>query len=104
MCGYLKADYSYDPANIYNRFYYAWSKTVDVLLICCAIYPAHRFKTTWIILCCFYLIRLVWEVLAIEDYATATHPSIIFILFNVAALCIIIIQAVEFLKKWQRQS
>lgn len=91
LIGYGKADYNYDPLSLWNKFYYSWAKGVDLLLILCILYPERGYKYAWVSLGVFYLIREIWEVLAIKDYATASRPSIIFSLFllEIIVICFI---------------
>jgi len=87
---YRESDYNYF---FYSKdlSYYAWDKGKDVLLILCMLFPLFEVRKEWAVICGFFLIRLGWEIAAVNDYATASRPSIIFILFLSATLCLIII-------------
>lgn len=103
LLGYMKADYSYDPYNIYNKIYYVWAKFVDILLILCILNPLKYYTRQWYVVICFYCVRLIWQLFAINDYATATRPSYIFILFLICVICIMVlflITAGKELKRW----
>ena len=87
---YMLSDFSYAVYEK-NISYFAWDKGKDVLLILCAMFPLFEVRKEWAIIGFFFLIRLGWEIAAVNDYATASRPSIIFVLFIFATLCLIII-------------
>lgn len=93
LIGYAKADYSYDPLNLYNRYYYGWNKGIEVLMALCISFPSKQYKTVWLLVVCFFCLREVWEIYAIQDYATASRPSVIFTLFlvDIFVICGIIL-------------
>lgn len=105
LIGYGKADYDYDPLNLYNQYYYIWDKTKDVLVSLCVIFPFKDAKVAWVSLVLFFLIRAIWQIFAIQDYANANRPSIIFLLFLTEILVICIIMFYHIIKKikWKRQ-
>lgn len=92
MCGlfvgYLKANYDYDPLSFYNKYYYIWAKTVDVLLLLCVLNPMKHYRKYWAFVIFFMGIRCVWEIFAIQNYTEASKPSIIFILFLICTVCL----------------
>ena len=91
LIGYGKADYDYNPLGLWNKFYYAWAKGVDVLLILCILYPEKEYRYAWISMGGFFLVREIWEVGAVKDYASASRPSVIFSLFllEIVMICFI---------------
>ena len=88
LFGYLQGDYGYNPLDWYNKLYYAWDKGLTFMLVLCLMYPLKEMKRFWTIVLCFCGIRLLWEVFAIQDFASASRPSIIFVLFILDLLCI----------------
>ena len=108
LVGYAKADYNYDPFNLWNRYYYAWDKGKDILIILCILFPSKWFKWSWVVVGLFFVIREVWQVYAIKDYATASRPSVIFSLFllDIFVICIIMLSSPRNTKKlaaWIKQ-
>lgn len=99
LVGYAKSDYSYDPLNLWNRCYYVWDKGVQALLILCVIFPVKKFNIAWTAVGVFFAIRLVWEWGAIQDYRTASRPSIIFSLFLIDISVVVFIMFYPELKK-----
>lgn len=93
LIGYVKSDYNYDPISLWNSYYYAWAKGIDILLMLCILFPCREFKKAWWCMVCFFVVREVWQVYAIDDYATASRPSIIFLLFltDIFVICTIMI-------------
>ena len=87
---YMLSDFSY-TVYAQNVSYYSFDKGMAFLLVLCIIFPLREVFKEWICIGSFFVIRSLWEILAIKDYATATRPSIIFVLFIFATLCLIII-------------
>lgn len=87
---YMLSDFSFTDYS-HNVFYHSFDKGLSVLLMLCIACPCIEFKKEWLCICCFFLLRLLWEALAIKDYVTASRPSIIFCLFLADILCTIII-------------
>lgn len=92
---YQLSDFSYDVYQHDNQTYYAFTKWVDILLMLCIIFPLRELKNAWVCIGTFFAVRLLWEILAVKDYATASRPSIIFILFLSDLLCLIIILIIQ---------
>ena len=104
LIGYAKADYNYDPFSLWNRYYYAWDKTKDIFLVLCVIFPLKSMKWPWVLIGFFFFIRSIWQIFAIQDYSTASRPSIIFSLFLVEIVVICFIMFFPLVKriKWHR--
>lgn len=100
--GYMNADYNYDPYGLWNSCYYGWDKGLSVLIILCAVYPVKFYKWSWLCFCLFMVIRLVWQVWAVQDYATASRPSIIFILFCINCVCVTVTVIYQLIR-WQKK-
>jgi hypothetical protein len=85
---YYQADF---VTNEYHdsKTYYIFDKGMAGLLVLCICFPCFEFKKEWFTLGLFFVCRLMWEWLAINDYVAANRPSIIFILFIIDVLCII---------------
>jgi hypothetical protein len=94
---YMLSDFSY---TIYakNVSYYSFDKGMAVMLMLCIIFPLKEVWREWLCVGAFFAIRLLWEMLAIQDYASASRPSIIFSLFFVDVLCTIIIFIIRITK------
>ena len=112
LIGYGKADYGTNPHPVlgsifyyWSKCYHIWSKTVDVFLIFCVLYPCREYRKIWISLAIFYGIRAIWEFWAIPDYASASHPSIIFSLFliEICVVCYIMFHQLVKRSKWRLQ-
>lgn len=87
--------YFYITPGYPTDIYFSFAKLVDILLILCVIYPLRETKSAWVCIGIFFAVRLLWEILAVKDYATANRPSIIFILFLSDLLCLIIILIIQ---------
>lgn len=81
-----------------NAYYHLYNKGMDFLLICCIIFPLQEVRYEWLCLAGFFLIRIVWDFFAIQDYARANMPSIIFLLFCADVLCVIFIFILRIIK------
>jgi hypothetical protein len=78
-----------------EQAYYVFAKGIDLLLILCILFPLREFFKAWLCVGFFFVVRELWEILAIRDYATASRPSIIFILFIADTLCLILIMLTQ---------
>jgi len=88
LFGYLYADYNYNPFSWYNKYYYGWEKLVFVLMAFCTMFPVKAAKKYWAVIAGFFIIRFIWQAFAINDYAVANKPSVIFGLFIICVACI----------------
>lgn len=88
LFGYLYADYNYNPFSWYNKYYYGWEKLVFVLMAFCTMFPVKAAKKYWAVIAEFFIIRFIWQAFAINDYAVANKPSVIFGLFIICVACI----------------
>ncbi len=82
-----------------DRNYYIFVKGIEFFLILCVAYPLQEFKKMWLCMGAFFVVRCLWEVLAIKDYASASQPSIIFILFLADTLCLVLIMVMQIRRK-----
>lgn len=108
--GYVSADY-YDGR--WMEYYYLWDKGKDVLLLLIPVqFVSKKLKIILCSMVVFFLVRFVWQMFAIRDYATASRPSIIFLLYILEMIMVLGIILWElgiplltslklFLKKWQ---
>lgn len=101
--GYMSADYNYDPYSLSNKYYYTWQKALELLLTLCAFLPYKPYKWLWLCFCLFMGVRLLWEYFAIQDYATASRPSIIFLLFITNCACVTVMMFIQLRHQWQRR-
>ncbi len=74
-----------------SNTYYIYAKGMDFFIILCCCVPLKEFLRGWICIGAFFVVRCLWEVLAIKDYASASRPSIIFILFLSDLVCLLLI-------------
>ncbi len=78
-----------------DKIYYVYAKGIDFFLILCVAYPLSEFKKGWLCVGAFFVVRCLWEILAIKDYANASRPSVIFLLFIADTLCLIAIMIMQ---------
>ncbi len=98
--GYMSADYNYDPYSLSNHYYYVWAKSLELMTIICLLNPVKYYKWHWLCFCLFMVIRLVWDIFAIQDYSTASRASIIFILFLINCACVILVTPIQLITRW----
>lgn len=84
LAAYSQADYTQEA---WSKYYFIWDKTIALLLILCAIYPLKFFNPIWAVLGVFFVIRLAWEIPAIENYKEWSTPEVKFKLFLICLLC-----------------
>ena len=97
--GYAKAVFNFDPWGLCNSCYYVWAKAVDLLLIMCMLYPMHYYRPHWVAIGSFFAIRIAWEAIAVNDYAAASSPEIMFVMFILLCTTVTVIQY----REWRRQ-
>lgn len=90
---YFSVD-KYTP--IWTRYYYAWDKTIQILMIGCLLYPVKTFKLYWIAIGIFFALRLLWEIPAIYNYADACSESFRQILLGADLTCIFLVFVIQF--------
>lgn len=77
---YYYADYS---KMIYREIYYLWDKIKDLLLASTVtiLLKKGKLKFAFGILSVFFAIRLLWQILELENFTYANRPFFIYVLF-----------------------
>ncbi len=89
---------------LWSDFYYVWDKTKDLLfaLTLERFTPNKKFKQSLRLLASFFVIRIIWDLIAITtNYNTAASPIIMIIMFSLWAMVIIIIMYQGAMEEWQ---
>lgn len=95
IVAYQYADYTLEE---WSKYYYIWDKSVGLLLILCILYPMKFFKPFWIVICAFFVLRLLWEIPAMDNYDLANSRFKNYFLI-IDLLCIILILIIQ-IRKW----
>ena len=99
--GYIDAIKS---ITLWSNFYYLWDKTKDLLLVWSLqlFISNNRVKKGLRILASFFVIRIIWDLIAITtDYNTAASPIVMIIMFTLWALVIITLMVQGVKEEWQ---
>lgn len=99
--GYIDA---FKSITLWSNFYYVWDKTKDLLfaLTLQNFTPNKRIKQSLRLLASFFVLRIIWDLIAITtNYSTAVSPLIMIIMFSMWALVIIIIMYQGAMEEWQ---
>ena len=99
--GYIDAIKS---ITLWSNFYYLWDKTKDLLLVWSLqmFISSNKVKKGLRILASFFVIRIIWDLIAITtDYNTAASPIVMIIMFTLWALVIITLMVQGVKEEWQ---
>lgn len=77
------------------KLYYLWDKSKDFLLLFgYSFFLKGKLRLSCIFISAFFLVRLVWQIWEMEDYASANKPYVIDYLFLTLMLAYVLIMAV----------
>ena len=100
--GYIDA---FKSITLWSNFYYLWDKTKDLLfaLTLAEFVKITKIKQSLRLLASFFVIRIIWDLIAITtNYNTAASPIIMITMFTLWAIVVIILMVKGVQEEWQK--